>query len=68
MSNITLSVACDQCGEELEVACLASNRRHEDMVLRVTPCPKCLAEAKDKGYDEGHDAGYEDGLTEGNNG
>ncbi|MHC4704179.1 MAG: hypothetical protein ACYTFQ_26770 [Planctomycetota bacterium] len=50
MADVTveIDVDCLECGETLKTD------SYKGMIL-VTPCSKCLAEARREGYDEGYE-------------
>lgn len=52
---ITFDIVCKECGENLEVI---EDGKHD--ILRIVPCPCCIEEAHDNGYNEG----LEDGRDE----
>ena len=63
LENQPYAITCKECGGNLE--CDTSVDGDNDIILEVQPCSKCMADAKDEGYEEGHEEGFEKGKEAG---
>jgi len=55
---IEIEIRCEDCDEDLVVEWV------DPGVLLVEPCPKCLKDKRNEGYEEGKDDGYQEGYDE----
>lgn len=56
---IDFEVYCS-CGEGLCNQTVVSYDNHGNIAVKVEPCERCLARARDEGEDIGYDRGYTD--------
>jgi len=64
--EIEFEVFCAICGAGLcSLSKTGTTSRRNMPYVEVEPCPKCLDNEKDRGYEDGYNSGYEGGLTEG---
>jgi hypothetical protein len=54
--NVNIEIFCD-CGEGL-----CNQSVGGDGSITVSPCERCVEEARSESYNDGYDAGYEDGY------
>lgn len=55
---LEIRIECNECGHDLEVIV-------SDSTFYVKPCPTCLAQEHDNGFEQGQEQGYKDGQKYG---
>jgi hypothetical protein len=54
--DVDFEVFCE-CGYGLCKDSTTEKDRHGNLMVTVTPCPRCLQKARDAGYDDGYQEG-----------
>jgi hypothetical protein len=55
MSSIDFDVYCSSCGTNLSADVNITGGRSGDVMVNVEPCPSCLKDSKQEGFDEGYE-------------
>lgn len=56
MASIEISIICQECGSPLAATLRKAGKWNQDSILDVAPCEKCMARAKDEGFEEGKES------------
>jgi len=58
--EVGFDIRCNVCGANLE-----ANTATTGVIVFVEPCEKCLAAAREEGYNDGYNEGYSKGYDKG---